>query len=189
MVRRQIVASLRMLLVLTVVTGVIYPLLVTAIAQTTMSRSANGSLVSVNGRVVGSSLLGQAFEGPEWLHPRPGSYDPTASGPTNLGPSDPSLIAVVKKRIASVRAQPGASSAPIPADAVTTSASNLDPDISPAYARLQAPQVAAARGLPLAQVLALVDRMTVGPTLGVLGDPRVNVLSLNLALERLASGP
>jgi potassium-transporting ATPase KdpC subunit len=182
--RRQLVAAVRMLVVLTILTGVVYPLVVTAVAQTTMPARADGSLVRVDGRVVGSSLLGQAFTGPQWFHPRPGSYDPTASGPTNLGPTNPKLIAAARIRIASI-GNDGA----VPADAVTSSASGLDPDISPAYASLQVSRVAAARGMPASAVLALVERMTAGRTFGVLGEPRVNVLLLNLGLARLASGP
>jgi len=182
--RRQLVAAVRMLVVLTVLTGVAYPLVVTALAQTTMPIRADGSLIRFDGRVVGSSLLGQGFTGPQWFHPRPGSYDPTSSGPTNLGPTNPKLLAAVRARFASV-----GGTGSVPADAVTSSASGLDPDISPAYARLQISRVAASRGIPASAVLALVDRMTAGRTFGVLGEPRVNVLLLNLALARLASGP
>ena len=185
--RRQLLAGLRMLLILTVVLGVIYPLAVTGIAQVTMSHRANGSLVRSGGTVVGSALLAQPFDGDKWFQPRPGSYDPTASGPSNLGPNNPDLIHAVKSAIAAIRQQDGvADGTPIPADAVTTSGSNLDPDISPAYAKLQAPRVAAARGIPVRDVLDLIDRQTAGRTFGFMGDPRVNVLLLNLALERLA---
>ncbi len=185
--RRQLLAGLRMLLILTVVLGVIYPLAVTGIAQLTMSDRANGSLVRSDGSVVGSELLAQAFDGDEWFQPRPGSYDPTASGASNLGPTNPDLIDTVRSAIVAVRQRDGvADGTLIPADAVTTGGSNLDPDISPAYAKLQAPRVAAARGLPLQDILDLIDRQTVGRTFGFMGDARVNVLLLNLALERLA---
>jgi len=185
--RRQLLAGLRMLVILTVVLGVLYPLAITGIAQLTMSNRAGGSLVRANGRVVGSELLGQAFEGNQWFQPRPGSYDPTASGPSNLGPTNPDLSATVTKAIAAVQRQDGiAAGTLIPADAVMTSGSNLDPDISPAYAQLQAARVAAARGIPVQDVLDLIDRQTAGRTFGFMGDPRVNVLLLNLALERLA---
>ena len=185
--RRQLLAGLRMLLILTVVLGVIYPLAITGIAQLTMSDRANGSLVRSSGSVVGSELLAQAFDGDEWFQPRPGSHDPTASGASNLGPTNPDLIDTVKSAIIAVRKQDGlADGTPLPADAVMTSGSNLDPDISPAYAKLQAPRVSAARGLPLQDILDLIDRQTVGRTFGFMGDPRVNVLLLNLALERLA---
>lgn len=185
--RRQLLAGIRMLVILTVVLGVVYPLAVTGIAQLTLADRANGSLVRSDGTVVGSALLGQAFEGDEWFQPRPGSYDPTASGASNLGPNNPDLIDTVKGAMAALRESDGvADGVPIPADAVTTSGSNLDPDISPAYAKLQAPRVAAARGIALQDVLDLVDRHTIGRTFGFLGDPRVNVLLLNLSLERLA---
>jgi K+-transporting ATPase ATPase C chain len=185
--RRQLLAGLRMLLILTVVLGLLYPLAVTGIAQLTMSNRANGSLVRSDGTVVGSELLGQAFDGDQWFQPRPGSYDPTASGASNLGPNNPDLIDTVKKNVAALRESDGvAVGTLIPADAVTTSGSNLDPDISPAYAKLQAPRVAAARGLALQDVLDLIDQQTAGRTFGFMGDRRVNVLLLNLALERLA---
>ena len=185
--RRQLLAGLRMLVVLTVLLGVIYPLAVTGISQVTMSHRATGSLVRSDGTIVGSSLLAQAFDGDGWFHPRPGSYDPTASGASNLGPNNPDLIDAVKSAVDAVRKQDDVvAGTPIPADAVTTSGSNLDPDISPAYAKLQAPRVAAARGLDVQDVLALIERQTDGRTFGFLGDPRVNVLLLNLALERLA---
>lgn len=187
--RRQLLSGVRMLLVLTVVLGLAYPLLVTGIAQLTMPTRANGSLVSVDGGVVGSALLGQAFDGPEWFRSRPGAYDPTASGPSNLGPTNPDLLASVREAVRALRERdsvgPGT---PVPADAVMSSGSGLDPDISPAYARLQASRVAAARGLAVDDVLALIARHTEGRTFGVLGDPRVNVLLLNLALDRLARG-
>ena len=185
--RRQLIAGLRLLAVLTVVVGVVYPLCVTGIAQLTMSNRANGSLAHSHGAVVGSELLGQPFDGDEWFQPRPGSYDPTASGPSNLGPSDPGLIEAVRSASEAVRAREGlADGAPLPTDAVMTGGSDLDPDISPAYAKLQAPRVATARGLPVRVVIALIDGQTLGRTFGFMGDPRVNVLLLNLALEHLA---
>jgi potassium-transporting ATPase KdpC subunit len=185
--RRQLLAGIRMLVILTVVLGVIYPLAVTGISQLTMSNRANGSLVSSDGSVVGSELLAQAFDGNEWFQPRPGSYDPTASGASNLGPNNPDLIDTVTSAVDAMRQREGIEAGTsIPADAVTTSGSNLDPDISPAYAELQAPRVAAARGIGVQAVLDLIDRQTAGRTFGFLGDPRVNVLLLNLALERLA---
>jgi K+-transporting ATPase ATPase C chain len=188
--RRQIVASVRMLVAFTLITGLVYPLLVTGIAQLTMKHQAEGSLVGAGGRVVGSSLIGQAFTGDRWFHGRPDPYDPRASGPTNLGPSNQQLISTTVTAVGALRAQEGlAATASIPADAVTGSGSGLDPDISVAFAQLQAPRVARVRGLPLARVLALIDQQTQGRIGGILGDPRVNVLLLNIALERLASGP
>ncbi len=122
--------------------------------------------------MVGSELLAQAFEGDEWFRARPGSYDPTASGPSNLGPNNPNLIDTVTSAVDAVRVLEGVGAGTeVPADAVTTSGSNLDPDITPAYARLQAPRVAAARGLEVQAVLDLIDRQTTGRTFGFLGDP------------------
>jgi K+-transporting ATPase ATPase C chain len=183
--RRQLVAATRMLLVLTVALGVLYPLSITLIAWVTMRDRAEGSLVVVDGRVVGSSLIGQVFEGDRWFHPRPGIYDPTASGPSNLGPGNPEFIHAVRARQEVL----GGSGAPVPADAVMGSGSGLDPDISPAFAQLQVPRVASARGLAPDVVRTLVQEHVTGRTFGVLGEPRVNVLALNLALEQLASGP
>ncbi len=184
--RRQAIASIRMLLVITLAVGVAYPLVTTAVAQVAMSHRANGSLVrAADGRVVGSELIGQAFEGPEWFHGRPDVFDPTASAPSNLGPSNPELGKLVRERLDAIRTSDDPQG-PVPVDAVTGSGSGLDPDISPDYARLQAARVAAARGIPVDRVLALVDQLVEGRQLGFLGDPHVNVLMLNLALERLA---
>ena len=188
--RRQWVAALRMLVVLTVVTGVIYPLAVTAVAQLTMKSRANGSLVKdAAGSVVGSSLIGQTFTGDTWFQGRFDADDPTATAPSNLGPSNPALNKEASTNAAAVRKTNGlAADVPLPIDAVTSSGSSLDPDISPAYALLQAPRVATSNGLSVDAVLQLIDRQTAGRTFGILGEPRVNVLLLNLALERLASG-
>jgi potassium-transporting ATPase KdpC subunit len=187
--RRQLLASVRTLLVLTVLTGLVYPLVLTGVAQLGMRSRANGSLVSADGRIVGSKLIGQMFKGDRWFQGRPDGYDPHASGPSNLGPTNPQLIDQVKSNIASLRTQNGlAPGEQIPADAVTGSGSGLDPEISVAFAQLQAPRVARARGLPLDRVLGLIGRQTQGRTAGFLGQPRVNVLLLNIALERLASG-
>lgn len=188
--RRQWVAALRMLVVLTLVTGVVYPLAVTAVAQLTMKSRANGSLVKdAADSVVGSSLIGQTFTGDKWFQGRFDADDPTATAPSNLGPSNPALNEEVTDNAAAVRKANGlASDVPLPIDAVTSSGSSLDPDISPAYARLQASRVAAANGLSVDTVLQLISDQTAERTFGVLGEPRVNVLQLNLALERLASG-
>ena len=184
--RRHVVAAVRMLIVLTVLTGIVYPLGVLAVARVGFAQRAEGSLVRVGGRVVGSALLGQRFDGPQWFHPRPGAYDPALSGASNLATTNPEQQAEIAARAAAIRAvAPGAGA--LPADALTGSGSGLDPDVSIAYARLQAPRVAAARGLPLARVRALVEAQTQGRTFGFLGEPRVNVLLLNLALEGLAS--
>ena len=189
-IRRRTIVALRIFLALTVLLGILYPLAITAVAQVTMRARAEGSLVTSDGRVVGSSLLGQSFVGAGWFQPRPGAYDPRASGPSNLGPESPTLQRAVAARAAAIRAQdgvPGGTS--LPPDAVFGSGSGLDPDISPAYAQLQAQRVAQARGLSLRTVRALVEANTTGRTFGFLGEPRVNVLALNLALERLASRP
>lgn len=181
--------ALRMFVVLSILTGLIYPLAVTGIAQLTMSADANGSLVrDAQGRVVGSSLIGQAVTGDGWFHGRPDAYDPTATGGSNLGPSNPQLGKLSSAAAAAVRALNDLPpQQTIPVDAVTTSFSGLDPDISPAYAQLQAARVAEARGLTRSAVLSLIARHTSGRTFGFLGEPRVDVLLLNLALERLAS--
>jgi K+-transporting ATPase ATPase C chain len=184
---RAIVSALRMLLVLTLVVGVLYPLAIWGVGRVVFSDRADGSLVTRDGKVVGSSLLGQAFEGPAWFAGRPDAFDPAASGPSNLGPTNPELGDAVSERLDAIRSSDAA--AAVPADAVTRSGSGLDPHISPAYARLQAPRVAEARGLELSEVMTLIDEHTEGRTFGFLGEPRVNVLGLNIALEELAPLP
>ena len=181
MMRRQILAALRVLLVLTVLVGVLYPLAVTAVARLTMPKRAEGSLVESGGEVVGSSLIGQESSGPEWFHGRPDPFDPRASGPSNLGPSSDELASEIRLTLGRLEVDETLDG-PIPADAITGSGSGLDPHISPEYARLQVPRVAGARHLPESQVLALVAHFTEGRTLGFLGEPRVNLLLLNLAL-------
>ncbi|MFN8017342.1 MAG: K(+)-transporting ATPase subunit C [Acidimicrobiales bacterium] len=188
--RRQLLPALRVLLVLTMLCGIAYPLVVTGIAQVAFRSKANGSIVTdANGQEVGSSLIGQAFTGPQWFHPRPSAagdgYDPTASSSSNLGPTNPQLLDAVEGRVASYREENGlASTALVPVDAVTASGSGLDPHISEANARIQARRVAAARHLSVHDVLDLVDQHTDGRSLGLFGEPGVNVLELNLALER-----
>jgi len=185
---RSHLAALRLLLVLTLVLGVGYPALVLAVGRLVPDR-ADGSPLRVDGAVVGSRLLGQAFEGDEWFLPRPSAagdgYDPLASGASNLGPENPDLRASVAQRRAEVAAREGVAEADVPADAVTASASGLDPDISPAYARLQVARVARARDLPEARVAALVEAHVAGRDLGFLGELHVNVLELNAALDAL----
>lgn len=189
---RQFLAGLRVLLVLTVVLGLGYPLLVIGVGQVVFPGQANGSSARLGGRDVGSTLIGQSFSGPQWFHPRPSAagtgYDPTASGGTNLGPNSPKLTADIRTARAAVaareRVQPGA----VPADAVTSSASGLDPDISPAYAYLQVSRVARARGLDPSVVRRMVTANVRGRILGFLGEPHVNVLDLNLALVREVRG-
>ena len=180
---RQSLAGLRLLLVMTVLLGVGYPTAVWAAGQAFGDR-ADGSPVRLDGQVVGSRLIGQQFEGDEWFLPRPSAndYDTLASAPSNLGPLSTDLIASIGERRAEVAAREGVEESAVPPDAVTASASGLDPHISPAYAALQAPRVAAANGLSLEQVRRLVEEHTDGRGLGFLGEPGVNVLELNLAV-------
>jgi K+-transporting ATPase ATPase C chain len=187
-VRRQLVPALVAFLVLTLLTGVAYPLAVTGIAQVAFPGRADGSLVERDGVVVGSRLIGQQFAGARWFHPRPSAagdgYDAMASSASNLGPTNATLLADVRRRAAAYRRENGLpAGAPVPQDAVTSSGSGLDPEISVANARIQAARVARARGLPLANVLALVAQHTDGRALGFLGEPGVNVLELDLALD------
>jgi K+-transporting ATPase ATPase C chain len=186
--RRQLLPAALMVLVFTVLTGVVYPLAVTGVAQVAFHHKADGSPVKAGGRVVGSRWIGQEFTAANYFHPRPSAvgYDAAASGGSNLGPSNPKLLKGVADRAAAYRSENGLSTHDeVPADAVTASASGLDPDISVANAHIQARRVAAARGLPLAAVLRLVDRHTDGRGLGFLGEPGVNVLALNVALDTM----
>ena len=193
--RRQLVTGLMMTLSMIVLVGLAYPLAMTGIAQGLMKSRANGTFVSANGKVVGSSLIGQNFvlksgaPDPRYFQPRPSAagagYDAMSSGGSNDGPSSKTLISNVADRVAAYRKLNGLSpAATVPVDAVTASASGLDPDISVANARLQAPRVAQARRLPTTEVLALVKAHTDGRPLGILGEKTVNVLDLNLALNR-----
>jgi K+-transporting ATPase ATPase C chain len=186
--RRQLVPAVVVFLVLTGITGLAYPLAVTVVAQVAFPSRADGSLVERGGETVGSRLVGQAFAGPAYFHPRPSAagdgYDAMASSASNLGPTNPRLLDAVEERAASYRRANGVVSVPV--DAVTASGSGLDPHISPANARLQARRVAAARDASLERVLGLVRDATEGRVLGVFGDPGVNVLELNLALDRAA---
>lgn len=187
---RQLLAGFRLLLAFTVLLGVLYPLAVTGVAQVVSPGNANGSRVEVAGRTVGSDLIAQPFEGDGWFQPRPSAagedgYDTLASGASNLGPNSPELVAAIQERRVAYAQANGVRPADVPADALTASASGLDPDISPENARLQAPRVAQARGLTIERVRAAIDEHTTGRTFGVLGDQRVNVLELNLALQRL----
>lgn len=185
---RQSIAGLRVLLVLTVLTGVMYPLAVFGVGRLMPDR-ADGSMVEVDGRVVGSSLIGQPFEGDAWFLPRPSAagegYDPLATGASNLGPENPDLLAAVERHRAEVAEREGVAPDLVPPDAVTASASGLDPHISPEYAALQVPRVAQARGIAEDIVQGLVVAATAQRDLGVLGEPRVNVIELNAALAVL----
>lgn len=172
---------------LTLLTGVVYPLAVTGLASAAFPSQAAGSLIEKDGQVVGSALIGQAFADQKHFWGRPSATAPmannaTASGGSNLGPSNPALVDAVKARIAALQAADPDNRAPVPVDLVTASASGLDPDISVAAALYQAPRIARLRGLPLEQVQALIDAHREGVRFGFLGEPRVNVLALNLAL-------
>ena len=198
MVRRQLVTGLLMTVVMVVLVGVAYPLAVTGISQLTMSKRADGSLVSDNGKVIGSSLIGQNFTDadghplPQYFQPRPSAagkdgYDAIASGGSNLGPRNEALLSSVSDRVAAYRTLNGlAAGTRVPVDAVTASGSGLDPQISVANARLQAARVARERGLAVDAVTGLISQHTQGRQWGFLGEQTVNVLELNLALDRLA---
>jgi potassium-transporting ATPase KdpC subunit len=204
---RQLRPAIVSVLVLMVFTGLVFPFVITAVAQAAFHYQANGSLIEQGGKVVGSELIGQPFTKPEYFHPRPSAagsgYDPNASGGTNLGPTSSKLIQGIPDdpKTKADESYPGIkqlaeayrkennmpADAPVPADAVTRSASGLDPEISPANAALQAPRVAQARHMTTDAVLDLVHRRTAGRDLGFLGEPRVNVLLLNLDLDKGAA--
>jgi potassium-transporting ATPase KdpC subunit len=184
----QLRPALMILLVLTLVTGVAYPLLVTGIAQAVFPSQARGSLVVKDGTVVGSALIGQPFDDPKYFWSRPSATSPFgdnagASTGSNLSPTNPDLIKAVQGRVDALRAADPGNTAPVPVDLVTASGSGLDPHISPAAALYQAPRVAKTRKLPPETVRALVERHTERRFLGFLGEPRVNVLALNMALD------
>jgi potassium-transporting ATPase KdpC subunit len=192
LVSRQLWAGVRAVLVATVVLGLVYPLVITGIAQAIAPDRADGSLVDSGGQVVGSSLIGQTFTDaagnplPQYFQSRPSAsdYDGRASGGSNLGPNSPELTDLIEHRRADVAAFNGVSPADVPPDAVTASASGLDPGISPEYAAIQVDRVARERGVPASDVERLVALATVGRDLGFIGAPYVNVLVLNLALDR-----
>ena len=187
--RRQLLPALRMTIALTVLLGLAYPIAMTGAAQALFRSKADGSLLSRNGAVVSSGLIGQGFAAPKYFHPRPSAagtngYDASASGASNLGPTNPTLEKAVADRAAAYRTENGlAAGTPVPVDAVTASGSGLDPAISVANAQDQASRVAMARSMTVGQVLALVRAHTAGRALGVLGERSVNVLELNLALD------
>jgi K+-transporting ATPase ATPase C chain len=190
MLRRQLRPAIVMTLVLCVITGALYPAVVTAIAQVVFPRQANGSMITEHGREIGSALLGQTFKSADYFHSRPSAagsgYDATASSGTNKGPTDAKLAdTLIAQAVDSVVATDGGVKGQIPSDMVTSSASGLDPDISPANALLQVARVAKARATTDSAVRALVARHTRPRQLGLLGEPAVNVLSLNLALDSL----
>src|SRR5262245_42159999 len=181
--------ALILLVVLTVVTGVIYPVMVTVIAQVVFPHQANGSLIVKDGKVVGSTLIGQPFDDPKYFWGRPSAtspypYNAASSSGSNLSPTNPALLKSVQDRVDARHAADPGNAAPVPVDLVTASGSGLDPHISAAAARYQVNRVAKARKLDPAVVRELVERNTEGRQLGFLGEPRVNVLALNLALDR-----
>lgn len=184
----QLRPALMVLLVLTLVTGVAYPLLVTGIAQVVFPSQANGSLIVKDGKIVGSWLIGQPFDDPKYFWNRPSATGPFAdnagaSSGSNLSPTNPDLVKAVQGRVDALRAAEPGNTAPVPVDLVTASGSGLDPHISPAAALYQVPRVAKARGLRPEAVRQFVERHIEGRSLGFLGEPRVNVLALNLALD------
>lgn len=188
--KEQIRPALTMLLILTVLTGLVYPLSVTGLAQLFFSEQANGSLIVLNGKVVGSKLIGQYFDKPEYFWGRPSAtspfpYNAAASSGSNLSPTNPALIEAVKARVTALRSADPGSDTPVPVDLVTASASGLDSHISPAAAMYQVNRVARARSLDERRVRELVARNIEGRRFALLGEPRVNVLELNLALNAL----
>jgi potassium-transporting ATPase KdpC subunit len=187
----SVVRSLIAVAVLTAVFGFAYPLAMTGFAQVAFKDKANGSLLAVNGTVVGSSLAAQDFTGPRYFHERPSAVGYNAAGTSfaNLGPTSSDLVTAVRRQAQAILElerpyNPGLTVHDIPVDAVTTSASGIDPDVSPAYADLQARRIASVRHLPLATVEGLIEQHTAGRSLGFLGEPGVNVLELNIALDR-----
>lgn len=175
-------------IMLTIITGLLYPLAVTGVAAIAMPATANGSMMTADGKIVGSELIGQPFSDPKYFWSRPSATSPVpyaadAGAGSNLGPSNPALADAIKGRVAALKAADPDNQNPVPIELVTASGSGLDPHISPAAAEYQVSRVARARGLSPEQVRALVAKFTQSPTFGVLGDPRVHVLRLNLALD------
>ena len=190
---RQLRPALLSLLVLTVITGIAYPLVVLGVGQALFNDEANGSLIEVDGTVIGSELIGQGFAAPRYFHPRPSAagtgYDGAGSSGSNLGPTNPDYLAMVEERAVAYREENGLpAEAAVPADAVTASASGLDPQITLANAQLQAARVAEERDMTVEAVMDLVRDHVDDRPLGVLGDPGVNVLRLNLALDQVSDG-
>jgi K+-transporting ATPase ATPase C chain len=197
---KQLKQSILVVLILTVICGLVYPLAMTGLAQALFPRQAHGSLIERDGKVIGSTLIGQNFTKPEYFHGRPSAttdtdpndptkqvpspYNAASSNASNAAPSAKSLISDVQSRIDALKAENPDAKGPIPVDLVTASGSGLDPDISPAAAAYQIPRIAAARHVPEAEIRSLVAANTEGRTLGLLGEPRVNVLPLNLALDQ-----
>ena len=188
---KQLIIAIRVTLAFTLLTGVLYPLLVTGLAKAVFPHQANGSLIQANGKTVGSELIGQRFTKPEYFHGRPSAagsdgYDGLASGGSNLGPTNKALVDRVQADLKKFRDENPTFTGPVPADLLTGSGSGLDPDISPASADAQVARVAAARGISPDALRQLVAAHTDGRQFGILGEPRVNVLGLNLALDQAA---
>ncbi len=188
--RRQIRPAIVSIAIFTLLTGILYPLFITGVAQAFFPHQANGSLIVKNGQVLGSQLIGQQFDDPRYFWGRlsatsPYPYNGASSNASNLGPTNPALVAEVKTRIADLKAADPSNTALIPVDLVTSSGSGLDPDISIAAAQYQVPRVAKARGLSEDVIRALVAQYTQGRQFGILGEPYVNVLDLNLALDEI----
>ena len=183
--KKNIIISLLLTLVTTVIFGLLYPLAVTGLSQVFFPAKANGQLIEKNGKIVGSRIIGQAFTGPGYFHPRPSNagtgYDPTSSGGSNLAPTNKNLLDRVNGDVHKLQAENP--NAPIPVDLVTASGSGLDPDISPAAAEFQIPRVARERHIAESDLRNLIARYTQPRQFGILGEPRVNVLQLNLALD------
>ena len=180
--------AIRLFIVLTIVTGILYPLVVTGIAQTAFKSQANGSLISKNGKVVGSKLIGQQFEDPKYLWGRPSAtspvpYNAAASGGSNLGPTNPDLIKGIQDRVKALKDADSSNINPVPTELVTSSGSGLDPHISVTSAEYQVSRIAKARGIQAEKIKALIESQTQKRTLGLLGEPTVNVLEFNLALD------
>jgi K+-transporting ATPase ATPase C chain len=189
---RQVKTALILLLLFTFVTGIIYPVLVTFIAQEFFPWQANGSLIELNGKVTGSALIGQSFDAPEYFWGRPSAtspypYNAANSSGSNMGPTNPDFLKTVSDRIKQVKVEHSAKDLLVPVDLVTASGSGLDPDISPAAAYYQIPRVARASHMPAEEIEKLINGLIINRTLGLLGEPRVNVLKLNLALDKLRS--
>jgi len=188
---KQFGPAVRVTIISVVIFGLLYPLAMTGIAQVLFPTQANGSLVTRNGTVIGSSIIGQLWTKPQYFHGRPSAagkgYDPTSTGGTNYGPTSKKLMDATKATIAALRKENPNATVPLPIDLVTSSSSGIDPDISPEGAYYQAPRVAAARHLSVDLVNKLIASNTDGRTFGILGEPHVNVLKLNLALDDLRS--
>ena len=187
--KKNLVTAVLMTIATTILLGIIYPLVVTGIAQVLFPKKANGQLIEANGKVIGSRIVAQAFTAPGYFHPRPSAvgYDPTNSNGSQWGPTNQKLVDRVKGDVATAQAEnPGT---PVPIDLVTASASGFDPHITPAAAAFQVPRVAGARGINEAQLRDLVSKHTEGRQWGFLGEPRVNVLELNLELDKQFPGP